>query len=114
MVTNGAHEGSQEPPRTCAGCYTVEVMDRRDANGQDGPPARLDGRRETDPRLTTTDCAKRLGVSTGFIVGEILEGRLRALVLKRAGRRSMYRIAPADIRAYIRQHRWSRSDREAS
>ncbi|HXO84683.1 MAG TPA: helix-turn-helix domain-containing protein [Gemmatimonadales bacterium] len=71
--------------------------------------ARVDGRRETDPRLTTRDCAERLGVSTNFIVGEIRDGRLRALVIRRGRRRSMYRIAPADLNAYLRQHRWTKA-----
>lgn len=39
------------------------------------------------PRLyTTVECAARLGVATGFIVGEIRDGRLRALVCERPGR----------------------------
>lgn len=68
-----------------------------------------DGRRETDYRLTTNDCADRLGVSTKFVVGEILEGRLRALVIRRPNRRRMYRISPADLKAYLRQYgHWTR------
>jgi excisionase family DNA binding protein len=86
-------------------CYIGRGMkERRSAPRQE---SRVDGRRDTDPRLTTSDCAQRLGVSTQFIVGEIREGRLRALVIQRGRRRAMYRIAPADLAAYLRQHRWT-------
>lgn len=67
---------------------------------------RVDGRRETDPRLTTRHCATRLGVSTQFIVAEILAGRLHALVIQRGDRRAIYRISPAAFHAYVRRHRW--------
>jgi hypothetical protein len=80
------------------------MQDRRSPERQE---PRVDGRRETDPSLTTSDCAKRLGVSTGFIVGEIREERLDALRIKRGDRRIMYRISPAALRAYIQQHRWT-------
>lgn len=79
------------------------MTDRRQPDRQ---APQVSGRRETDPRLTTTDCAERLGVTTQFIVGEINAGRLRALVLQRGGRRRIYRVSPAALHAYIRQHRW--------
>jgi hypothetical protein len=67
----------------------------------------VDSRRATDPHLTTRDCANRLGVSTGFIVGEIRDGRLAATVLQRDGYRTVYRIAPAQLEAYIARHGWT-------
>jgi predicted transcriptional regulator len=73
--------------------------------------ARVDGRRDTDPTLTTSDCARRLGVSTKFIVGEIRDARLKASVRSPGRVRKMYRIAPADFdRVHaeildVRQHR---------
>jgi len=73
------------------------------------PELRLDGRRATDPTLTTGDCARRLGVSTNFIVGEIRDGRLRALVIKRGLKRAIYRVAPTDLTTYLQQHRWTTS-----
>jgi hypothetical protein len=72
--------------------------DRRHAPRDAAP--RITGRRSTDPTLTTRDCADRLGVSTGFIVGEIRAGRLAAFALKRR-HRTTYRVAPADLAAYI-------------
>lgn len=69
--------------------------------------ARVDGRRDSDPTLTTSDCARHLGVSTKFIVGEIRDGRLRALVITRPRRRCMYRVSPAALKAYLLQFRWT-------
>lgn len=68
---------------------------------------RVDGRRDTDPRLTTRDCADRLGVSTGFVIGEIKQGRLAAAVIRRGGRRAIYRVSPASLQAYVRQFGWT-------
>jgi hypothetical protein len=48
-------------------------------------------------------------VSRDFIVGEIKEGRLAAVVLvahTRGGSRNMYRVAPAALEAYIKEFRW--------
>lgn len=76
-------------------------MERRAPDRQE---PRLNGRRATDPTMTTRQCADSIGVSPGFVVGEIRDGRLRALVIKRPRRRSVYRVAPADWAAYVRQH----------
>jgi excisionase family DNA binding protein len=65
------------------------------------------GRRATDPRLLTTrDIADYLGVSTDFVVGEIDDGRLRALVLDRPGGRRIIRVSPASLEAFMRRWRW--------
>jgi excisionase family DNA binding protein len=79
------------------------VDDRRRPDHQK-PDA--DGRRQSDPRLTTRECADRLGVHTSFVVGEIRDGRLEALVIERASRRAVYRISEAALRAYLTRHRW--------
>jgi excisionase family DNA binding protein len=75
-------------------------IDRRD-------PARQEirttvGRRTGDPTLTTSDCAQRLGVTTDFIVDEINDGRLDALVIERPGRRNMYRISTEAFQRYVK------------
>lgn len=64
------------------------------------------GRRASDPTLDTTDCARRLGVSTDFIVGEIRDGRLLAIVIERPGRRAIYRVSEEAFAAYIVRYRW--------
>jgi hypothetical protein len=46
-------------------------------------------------------------VSPAFIVGEIHDGRLRAIVLERPGRRRVYRISPAALSAYQRRYTWT-------
>ena len=79
-------------------------MDRRNPSRQ---TPKADGRRATDPILTTRDCANRLGVSTDFIVGEIQDGRLTAYTNRR-GRRAVYRVAPADFDTYVAEH-WRRT-----
>lgn len=56
--------------------------------------------------LTTRDCADILGMSTGFIRGEIEDGRLQAGVYEpddAAGRR-VYRIDWADFLVYCEKH----------
>lgn len=51
--------------------------------------------------LTTRGCANVLGVSTGFIRGEIVDGRLVAAIsLRRPNGRTHYRISVADFRTY--------------
>jgi excisionase family DNA binding protein len=67
--------------------------------------------RATDPTLKPRDCADRLGVSSGFIIGEIRDGRLRALVIERKGFRTIYRIREEDLQAYLRAHRWHLPER---
>lgn len=68
---------------------------------------RLNGRRATDPTLTTRDVADRLGLSTAFIVGEIQDGRLEALTLRRVDKRNIYRVSERDFAAYLVRH-WLR------
>ncbi|HVL65742.1 MAG TPA: helix-turn-helix domain-containing protein [Vicinamibacterales bacterium] len=91
-----------DPPRRPPAGGTRE---RRDPRRQH---ALQDGRRASDPTLTTRDVADRLGVSTAFVIGEIRDGRLTATVWKRDGKRAIYRIAPADLDDYERRHRWNR------
>lgn len=55
-------------------------------------------------------------MSTGFIVGEIRDGRLKARVIQRDGYRAIYRISEAAFDDYIRRTAWSaveRTDRTA-
>lgn len=66
------------------------------------------GARYTDPRLTTRDCANRLGVGTNFIIGEIRDGRLDALVVERAGMKTLYRVSEAQLDSYLARHKWRR------
>lgn len=82
-------------------------MDRRNPKRQ---APKVDGRRATDPQLSTRECAERLGVSPDFIVGEILDGRLTAYTHERTGRRRIYRVTPADFDTYLAQH-WRRTSR---
>lgn len=79
------------------------MRERRDPQRQ-APDA--GGRRATDPCLTTRDVANRLGVSTNFVLGEIQDGRLPAIVLERPGARRLYRISEASLSAYLRRHQW--------
>jgi excisionase family DNA binding protein len=58
----------------------------------------------TNEWLTTNDCADLLGVSTGFVRGEIREGRLSANQLHRPGKRVVYRIAAPDFKTYLLRH----------
>lgn len=69
------------------------------------------GQRASDPRLTTRQIADRLGVSTNFIIGEILEGRLEATVLRRPGVRTVYRVAEVALEDYLRRHKWTSTGR---
>jgi hypothetical protein len=61
------------------------------------------GARSSDPKLSTRDCADRLGVSPKFIVGEILDGRLAAHVRQDPGQRAIYRVSEVDFDAYVRR-----------
>ncbi len=56
--------------------------------------------------LTTRQVADRLGVSTDFVVGEIRDGRLKASVLTRPSRRSLYRVSEGALAVYLRAHHW--------
>jgi excisionase family DNA binding protein len=80
------------------------VPDRRHPDRQ---APRLQGRRATDPTLTTRDLADRLGVSTAFILGEIRDGRLSALTLSGRGKRTIYRVSEAAFEAYVARY-WTR------
>lgn len=72
--------------------------ERRDV-GHQSP--RVDGERASDPRWKPRDIAARLGVTPGFIVAEIREGRLEAVVIERPDRNAVYRVdmfLPAEAR----------------
>lgn len=75
--------------------------ERRDIYRQE---PRVGGARVTDPRLTTRDCAERLGMSARFIVGEIRDGRLAAHVREREGLRALYRISEVAFDAYLQRY----------
>lgn len=63
-------------------------------------PSRLDW-------LTPRQCANRLHIpGTAFILGEIREGRLPALVLERPGHRALYLVNPKALEAYRKRYRW--------
>ncbi len=66
--------------------------------------ARLQPLGSGGPPLTTRDCADRLGVTPGFIVGEIRSGRLVGIVLARIGRRCVYRVEQESFAAYVRRY----------
>ena len=97
------------PPLTRA--ELERARDRRDPAKQVPDPL---GRRATDPYLTTRDCANRLGVTTEFIVAEIQDGRLQALVIKRTGFKNIYRVSPQELEAYLHRNRWSAQNKPAS
>jgi hypothetical protein len=80
------------------------MTDRRDPARQTPRPV---GRRATDPTLTTRDCANQLGVSPGFVVGEIRDGRLLAQVLERPGRKAVYRVSILQLKAYQGKFCWT-------
>ncbi len=82
------------------------ARERRDPRQQ---APREDGTRASDPRLTTRDVADRLGVSTNFVVEEIQDGRLEALVIRRPGVRTVYRVAEAALEDYFRRFKWTSS-----
>lgn len=70
---------------------------------------------ERDHLLTTRACADYLGVSTGFIRGEIKDERLRAaIVIRRDSGRTVYRISQADFKDYCLQWCPSALERFAS
>jgi hypothetical protein len=48
-------------------------------------------------------------MGTGFIRGEIVEGRLRATVLKKPGMRAAYRISEAHFAEWCARYCWSSS-----
>ena len=85
------------------------MSDRRDPQRQRPDPL---GDRVEDPSnnfgmLRPIDCARRLGVGSAFVIGEIRDGRLRcAVVLERPGKRTVYRIRPADLEAYMTRYNW--------
>lgn len=56
--------------------------------------------------LTPAVCARRLGMTTGFIRGEIHDARLKARIFQREGKRRVYRIQQADFDAYVERY-WS-------
>lgn len=76
----------------------------------------LSDARPNPPVLTTRDCADILGMSTGFIRGEIKDGRLPAAVYEPedGGGRKVYRIDWTDFMAYCAKHWKAVHDRFAS
>jgi hypothetical protein len=62
-----------------------------------------------DPNfLSTAQCAALLGnVGTAFVIGEIREGRLAALVIERPGLRTIYRITERQLADYMDKYRWT-------
>lgn len=59
--------------------------------------------------LTTKQCGDAIGMSPQYIRCEILDGRLKAIISKPAGRqRAKYRVAPEDFEVY-RQTHWKQS-----
>jgi hypothetical protein len=58
--------------------------------------------------LTTTDCARAIGMSGEFIRGEIRDGRLKARIFTAGRRRAKYRIEESDFIAYRDEH-WRKS-----
>lgn len=58
--------------------------------------------------LSTRQRAARIGVTTGFVRGEIRDGGLSAGILRRPGKRQVYRVDKADFAVYVGRH-WSRS-----
>lgn len=103
------HPGA--PRAVATGLPDVTPKDRRDPRRQEPNPR---GSRATDPCLTTRQVADRLGVSPNFIIGEIRDLRLKATVIERAGKRTIYRIAPQDVDAYELRHRWTGQKESAS
>lgn len=88
--------------------WTSSVSDRRNPKKQHLVPG---GERAEDPPadddwLNTRECADRLGVSTAFVIGEIRDGRLNALVIERPNVRTLYRVRPGALAQYIARYRW--------
>ena len=54
--------------------------------------------------LSTALCAARIGVTTGYVVGEIRDGRLAAMVLSRPGKRACYRVSEPAFESYLARH----------
>lgn len=68
--------------------------------------------------LTTSECARCLGVTPRYIRAEILDGRLQAVVITRAPARNRtrgnrcYRIYRAEWAVYL-EHYWPREAAQA-
>ena len=56
------------------------------------------------PWLSTAKCAAMIGVDTGFVRGEVRDGRLKAYTIKRPGKRTIFRVRDTDFRIYLRAH----------
>lgn len=54
--------------------------------------------------MSTTEVAKRLGLSSEWVRREILAGRLGAQVLKRGARRRIYRVSETQLTAYLQRY----------
>jgi len=54
--------------------------------------------------MTTADVARDLGMTSEYVRGEILDGRLQAVWIERPGKRTVYRITPDQLAAYKARH----------
>lgn len=57
--------------------------------------------------LSTAQAAALLGASSNFIIGEIRDGRLPALVIERPNVRTMYRIRKSALDDYVKRFGWT-------
>jgi hypothetical protein len=61
--------------------------------------------------LTTSDCAKLIGMTGEFVRGEIREGRLKARVFNGPKRRrARYRVERAEWQSYLDKY-WPKTQR---
>lgn len=63
--------------------------------------------------MTTTQAARELGVSGEYVRGEIRDGRLKANVTQKDGKRATYRITREQFAEYVERH-WRRVSRSTS
>ena len=70
--------------------------------------ARLAEAEHQNQMLTTTQCARWMGVGSSYIVAEIREGYLIANNLGKFKHRADYRVFFPNFVAYLRAKRWSR------
>lgn len=59
-----------------------------------------------DDAVTTTEAAKILDVSAEFVRGEIEDGRMDAQIIRRPGKRTVYRLTREQLDAYCRRWGW--------
>ena len=53
------------------------------------------------PWLSTRQAADIIGMDADFVRGEVLDGRLRAIIIQRPGKRRVFRIRAADFSIYM-------------